>query len=68
MGLSQEEMAVKLWVSRNYISLLEGGQKKPSSKLIERVAFIERGIDLIDAIKTGEKMQDSQVQYSGHLE
>jgi len=35
LGLSQEDMARKLGVSINYISLIENGKKKPGNKFIK---------------------------------
>lgn len=42
IDITQEEMAKRLGVSRNYIALLEGGFKQPSNKIRYRVEFLER--------------------------
>jgi transcriptional regulator with XRE-family HTH domain len=41
--LSQEQLAVKLGISRNYVHLIEANKKNPGPKLIERFTELESG-------------------------
>lgn len=41
LGLTQEEFAELLEISAQYVSLLEGGKRQPSTKLITKIAHLE---------------------------
>jgi SOS-response transcriptional repressor LexA len=45
LGQTQEEMAARLGVSGNWISLLEGGKKEPGDALMRHVELLERALD-----------------------
>lgn len=42
LGLTQEEMAVRMGISSNYVSLLEKGKKDPSDAISRHVDLIDR--------------------------
>src|SRR4051812_27176421 len=45
LGLNQQEMAEKLWISRSYLSEVENGLE-PSRKVVDRVAMLENELDV----------------------
>lgn len=54
LGLTQDEFARKLMISRNYVSLLEGGKKDASAKLLRRMNEL--------AMSTGVGMESTDGQ------
>jgi len=50
LGLSQEELAGRCGVTREYISMIENGKRTPQSKTLERLAgcFGKKVPDLVD--------------------
>ena len=55
LGLSQEELAVKIGLNRSYLSLVENGKSSPTFEFIERVS---RGLGLdIRSLILGEKFE-----------
>lgn len=41
-GWTQERLAAELQISSNYVSLLEGGRRQPSSRLLQSFTMLER--------------------------
>jgi len=70
-GLSQEEMASKLDVTKNYISLVENNKKDPSIKFLKEVAKL---LDIPIVLLIWEKMDlpkgktDSEKELASQME
>jgi transcriptional regulator with XRE-family HTH domain len=58
-GLTQEELAFRSRLSRNYISLLELGSKSPTAHTLDRICHA-LGVKVSTLIAKAEKRKDGQ--------
>lgn len=65
LGLTQEEMATRLGISSNYVSLLEKGRKDPSPAIERHVELIERMQDagMTGGYGDGTTLRDEPAHY-----
>lgn len=57
-GLSQYELAAKAKITRNYLSLLEGGKREPSMAKVKEISRILKIPVSILLLEINEKSQD----------